>query len=201
MSFELEPLADPAVSELTVQLPAAFWAFHRQYYGAYREYARLQLGDAHSGSQLAHRVFMHLAMNWAGLMEEENPAACAWALLKEAVAAELEVQGRQAAIGDTAVLTRVTRAVLESYRQQFAAMETALGLYNAIARLPERQFDVVILQHVLGYTTERTAQVMGVSEGTVRSHCFHARRKLAKELQLGLGREPVEHRGDRDDEE
>jgi RNA polymerase sigma-70 factor (ECF subfamily) len=73
VSFELEPLADPAVSELTVQLPAAFWAFHRQYYGAYREYARLQLGDAHSGSQLAHRVFMHLAMNWAGLMEEGEP--------------------------------------------------------------------------------------------------------------------------------
>lgn len=66
---------------LPAKLRAAFWGFHQQYYAAYREYAHLQLGDAHAGMQLAHQVFMELARDWGALMRTENPAAAAWALL------------------------------------------------------------------------------------------------------------------------
>lgn len=186
---EMQPKAPPPALDVPVQLPAAFWAFHRQYYSAYREYARMQLGERQTATQLTHQVFMHLAWNWTLLMEEQNPAATAWALLKEAVGQELQVQGRQAAIGDTAVFARVTRAVLESWRDELAAMESALGLFQAIALLPERQFDVVVLQHVLGYDTPKTARIMGVEEGTVRSHLSHARGKLARELGIRIQEE------------
>jgi RNA polymerase sigma-70 factor (ECF subfamily) len=183
--------------ELTVpvpQLPEAFWAFHRQYYRGYRRYAHVHLGDRHTAGHLVHQVFMHLALNWARLMEEANPAASAWALLKESVAGELQRQGRRPAMTETAVLQRVMRSVLESSRQEFAVIESALGLYPAIARLPERQFDVMVLRHVLGYSTATTARIMGVTDATVRSHRHLARRKLARELGINLG-------ADCDDEE
>jgi RNA polymerase sigma-70 factor (ECF subfamily) len=37
------------------------------------------------------------------------------------------------------------------FREQMASIDSGLGLYEAIARLPERQFDAVLLRYVLGY--------------------------------------------------
>ena len=186
----------PGLTVPVPQLPEAFWAFHRQYYKGYRSYAHLHLGEEErqAAGHLVHQVFMHLALNWARLMEEANPAASAWALLKESVAGELRRQGRRPAMTETAVLQRVMRSVLESSREEFAVIESALGLYPAIARLPERQFDVMALRHVLGYSTATTARIMGVTDATVRSHRHLARRKLARELGIPLG-------ADCDDEE
>ncbi|WP_246113591.1 sigma-70 family RNA polymerase sigma factor [Streptomyces montanus] len=192
-----QPRPSTTRHELTVplpQLPKAFWAFHDQYYKPYRRYAHVHLGDEHAAGELVHQVFMHLALNWAHLMEEANPAASAWALLKESVAQELDLQGRQHAMTETAVLQHVTRSVLESSRQEFAVIESALGLYPAIARLPERQFDVMVLRYVLGFSTDTTARIMGVTDATVRSHCHLARRKIARDLDIPLG-------ADCDDEE
>jgi DNA-directed RNA polymerase specialized sigma24 family protein len=73
---------------------------------------------------------------------------------------------------------------VEGARDEFAAMESTLGLYPAIARLPARQFDVVVLHYVLDYSTARTAQTLGVTEATVRSHRAAARQRIA--LDLGL---------------
>ncbi|MEU8825050.1 sigma-70 family RNA polymerase sigma factor [Streptomyces sp. NPDC048636] len=186
MSDDQPSQSYPALMVPLPQLPTAFWAFHDQYYRAYRRYAHLHLGDAHAAGELVHRVLMHLAMNWAHLMKEVNPAASAWALLKETVAGELTLQGRQPAMPETAILQLVMRAVLESSRHEFEVIESALGLYPAIARLPERQFDVLVLRHVLGFSTDTTARIMGVTETTVRSHRHLARRKVAKELGIDL---------------
>ncbi|GGP00045.1 sigma-70 family RNA polymerase sigma factor [Wenjunlia tyrosinilytica] len=88
-------------------------------------------------------------------------------------------------MSQTAVFARVTRVVLESVREEFAAMESHLGLYPAIARLPERQFDVTVLRYVLEYPTDETARIMGVTETTVRCHHAAARRKIALHLKRG----------------
>lgn len=186
MSDHRTSQSKPALMVPLPQLPKAFWAFHGQYYRAYRRYAHVHLGDPHAAGELVHQVLMHLAMNWAHLMEEANPAASAWALLKESVAGELRIQGRKPAVPETAMLQRVVRAVLESSRQEFEVIESALGLYPAIARLPERQFDVMVLRYVLGFSTDTVARIMGVTKATVRSHCHLARRKIARELGIAF---------------
>jgi RNA polymerase sigma-70 factor (ECF subfamily) len=168
------------------QLPKAFWAFHSQYFRAYLRYSQVHLGDRQTASRLVHQVFMHLALNWARLMEEANPAASAWALLKESVAEELKIQGREPAMTETAVFQRVARSHLQSTREKFEIIESSLGLYQAIAGLPERQFDVMVLRHVLGFSTDQTARIMGITEATVRSHSHLARAKIARELNMNL---------------
>ncbi|MBQ0985153.1 sigma-70 family RNA polymerase sigma factor [Streptomyces sp. F63] len=174
----------------SVQLPRAFWALHRQYYRPYQRYAELQLGDPGAATRLVHQVFMDLATHWDQLMEEPNPAACAWSHVKQCITAEL--RGREPAMAETAVFNSVARVALESVREQFAAMESKLGLYPAISRLPDRLFDVIVLRHVLGYPSGRTAHIMGITEATVRSHLGAARRKL--ERDLGLTPTGQEHR-------
>jgi DNA-directed RNA polymerase specialized sigma24 family protein len=175
------------------RIPVAFWAFHRQFGRAYRHYAQLQLGDARMAGRVVHLVFLSLLKGWTRLMEEANPAASAWAHLKEAVAEVLLVEGRESALPETAAFCRVRRAVLEDSRDEFAAMESSVGLYPAIARLPGQQFDVVVLRYVLDFTTAETARVLGVTDATVRSHRMHARQRLAQDLGIELG-----SRGDQD---
>jgi RNA polymerase sigma-70 factor (ECF subfamily) len=175
--------ASQAVRELTVQ-PAAFWAFHQQYYLTYRSYAELQLGAPPEAEELVDKVFVRLAVQWHALLQEESPAAVAWSLLKTSVAERLILTERQPAMPQTATFHRVTRTLLESYRAKFAMLESSLGLYTAISRLPCRQFDVIVLQYVLGHPTRHTASIMGVTEATVRSHRRLARTALARELDL-----------------
>jgi RNA polymerase sigma-70 factor (ECF subfamily) len=62
-----------------------------------------------------------------------------------------------------------------------------MGLYAAMARLPERQFDVMVLQYALGFSTMKTALVMGVCGATVRSTRRAVKRRLAADLGLELG--------------
>ncbi|WP_406358561.1 RNA polymerase sigma factor [Streptomyces sp. NBC_00658] len=181
---------------MTIELPTAFWAFHNLYHRPYLEYAHIQLGDERSAGELVHATFMDLALNWPDMMEDANHEAYAWALLRERIADELRLQGRVPATVETAVFARVNRPALESVRDQLAEMESALGLYAAISRLPERQFDVMVLLYVLGYPTEQTAHILGVTPATVRSQARHAKRKLAKDLDL-----TVDPTADRDDVE
>ncbi|MGH3309829.1 MAG: RNA polymerase sigma factor [Streptomyces sp.] len=169
------------------RIPVAFWAFHRQFRRAYRHYAQLQLGDARMAGQVVHLVFLSLLRGWPRLMEEANPAASAWAHLKEAVDEVLLFEGRESALPETAAFCRVRRAVLEDSRDEFAAMESSVGLYPAIARLPGQQFDVVVLHYVLDFTTAGTARILGVTDATVRSHRAHARQRLAQDLGIELG--------------
>ncbi|MFY4719757.1 RNA polymerase sigma factor [Streptomyces sp. LaBMicrA B280] len=72
-------------------------------------------------------------------------------------------------------------------RSQMADLESPIGLYTAIAVLPERQFDVVIMQFVLGYPPKKVAEIMGIHVGTVRTHWRVARRRIATELGIKLG--------------
>lgn len=64
------------------------------------------------------------------------------------------------------------------------AERAALGeaLRAALQTLPERQRVAVVLFDVEGYSHREIAEVLGVPEGTVRSHVFHARRALREAL-------------------
>ncbi len=49
-------------------------------------------------------------------------------------------------------------------------MQSTTGLYEAIAELPNRQFEVIVLRYLLGYPTTRVAWFMGIDERTVGHH-------------------------------
>jgi len=55
-------------------------------------------------------------------------------------------------------------------------------LYWHMARLSERQFDVLVLRDALGFSTKETALIMGISEATVRSTHRTAKIRMASAM-------------------
>ncbi|MER6103763.1 sigma-70 family RNA polymerase sigma factor [Streptomyces sp. NPDC001832] len=161
-------------------------AFYDLYARAHLRYAHTMLGDKDAAKAVVRRCYSHLALNWANVLKEESPEAYAWKLLKQRVETHLRLVGQTSQMVQTAAFQQAARATLEVIRRQFEVMESALGLYTAIAGLPERQFDVIVMHYVLGYPSIRIARIMGIKPDTVRSHRRLARERIAIKLGLSL---------------
>ncbi|MEE1800938.1 sigma-70 family RNA polymerase sigma factor [Streptomyces sp. NPDC101062] len=172
------------LAEVQYSLPPALEAFHDLYVKAYLNYAHTMLGDKEAARAVVRSCFTHLALNWQRVTRSPSPEAYAWALLKARVDTHLRLAGLDPQMVETAAFQRAARDVLESVRSRFEVMETALGLYTAIASLPERQYDVIVLLYVLGYPSCRVARIMGVERDTVRSHRRLAKRRISQRLGL-----------------
>lgn len=60
---------------------------------------------------------------------------------------------------------------------------------RALSGLPEQRRTAFRLFEVEGYSAAEAAELMGLAEGTVRAHVYHARRQLRSLLGPILGRE------------
>jgi RNA polymerase sigma factor (sigma-70 family) len=67
--------------------------------------------------------------------------------------------------------------------QSSAEMEEAMDLWRAVARLPRRERQAVVLFYRLDLPAEQTARAMGCSSATVRAHLTRARQRLRDSLQ------------------
>jgi RNA polymerase sigma-70 factor, ECF subfamily len=61
-------------------------------------------------------------------------------------------------------------------------LEARLDVERALGALPRRQRESTVLRYYLGMPVEEIAQTLGVSEGTVKTSLFRARRSLAAAL-------------------
>lgn len=174
-----------AVGELPVRTAAAasFDAFYDQYQDVWVRYAHAKTGSRDAAEQIADAVTAHMAESWQQVQRTQSAARHAWKVLKATVARWLDERGPGSAFVETAAFDRVER-VLKRSRERFAAMEESLGLYSAISRLPERQYDAIVLRFVLEYPYGTVATLLGVPEGTVRSNVRHAKKRLAEDLGM-----------------
>ncbi|MFE0457805.1 sigma-70 family RNA polymerase sigma factor [Kitasatospora sp. NPDC058965] len=149
------------------ELPLPFQAFFMLHHQAYLDYARAQLSlsEDEQITELVEDVFTELAYRWEEVMTSQDPAAYAWRMLRFIVEEERRHRGEALVLIERAVFmvaaNRVTRPV-------FDALEDGLGIYREIARLPERQYDALLFNQILGYSTAQTAAVMGIKASTVR---------------------------------
>ncbi len=60
----------------------------------------------------------------------------------------------------------------------------AVDIERAMATLPRRQREVVVLRYLLDLTTAETASTLRINEGTVKSELSRARARLASRLQV-----------------
>lgn len=178
------PVRDPSR-----RLSLTFEAFHDTHHQAWLRFAHLQVGSRPAAEHVVEAAAAHLARNWPHVLKQEAMQAYAWAVLKEHVARWLTERRRPAAaLVETAAFASAVTRMLDLTRERFAVLESRIGLYAAISRLPERQYDVIVLRYVLGYSDPKVAWFLGMKETTVRSHVRWAKRRLSKEL--GVGRVP-----------
>jgi RNA polymerase sigma factor (sigma-70 family) len=184
-----------SLSGIQYKMPPTLDAFYRRYARAQVRYAATILGDKDTAKTLVRHLYNHLAISWAAILTEESDVgAYAWRTLKRLV----DDQERKALAGDarsaamaardrTAAVHEAVRATLAVMRSQMADLESPIGLFTAIAALPERQFDVIVLHYTLGYSSNQVAEIMGIHPGTVRTHRRLARERIAARLSLDLG--------------
>lgn len=172
-------------SGLPQPLANAFEAFYELHQEAWLRYALAQTGSLEAAEQVVDGVTMQLVDIWEYVLRQHDVDRYAWRLLKTTIVRWLNDHGAEPAFIETTAFDRVAEAMNYS-KQQFDVMEESLGLYTAISRLPERQYDVIILRYVLGYPDKRVAVLLGINPKTVRSHVRFAKQRLARELGIAF---------------
>lgn len=165
-----QALAEPAVMPLDCQ------AFYLGHVDAYQGYAEAVLGDSGAAWQLIHEVFLYIAVSWADLLDEPELEACAWEVLRSAVAYE-----DRRRVDSPSFFWRITfgHAMIAS-RIELAGQQDEVR--QAIAQLPPRQFDVMVLIYLMGRSRRDVAWLLGVHPNTVDHHRRMARCKLRELL-------------------
>ncbi|WP_329455630.1 RNA polymerase sigma factor [Streptomyces sp. NBC_01497] len=163
----------------------SFRVFDAHHHRLWLRYAHTQAGGARAAGVIVDATRARLAADWAHVREQPSVSGHAWALLRQEVAGWLDRHEREPVIAGTAAFRAALRGLLlYETRDAFTVLEGGIGLYGAIAALPERQYDVVVLRYVLRAPDEDVAAYLGIELSTVRSHVRHARRRLARMLDI-----------------
>jgi RNA polymerase sigma factor (sigma-70 family) len=170
------------------RLLLSFDAFDASHHRLWLRYAHTQAGSREAAQRIVEDACRHLLEHWEHALRQESLTEYAWTVLKEHVAHWLGERGLRPQLAETAAFhAAVRKALLHELRDEFAVLEGEIGLYAAIGRLPERQYDVIVLRYVLGCSEEEVAGYLGFQTATVRSHIRYAKRKLARELHTAPG--------------
>jgi RNA polymerase sigma factor (sigma-70 family) len=182
----------------------SFDAFDASHHRLWLRYAHTQAGSREAARQIVEDACRHLLEHWEHALRQESLTEYAWTVLKEHVAHWLKERGLRPRLAETAAFHAAVRKSLlhelrdelrdglrdefrDGLRDEIAVLEGEMGLYAAIGRLPERQYDVVVLRYVLGCSEEEVAGFLGFETASVRSHIRYAKRKLARELRTAPG--------------
>jgi RNA polymerase sigma-70 factor (ECF subfamily) len=162
----------------------AFDAFVQSNFSSWVRLAHLYMGDREDAELVAYEVALRLHETWEEVLGRvRNLPLHAFTLLR----AEIEDRLAQRA-GDRMVENAAFLRAMRAAREEFAVLAESIGVYSAISRLPERQFQVIALRYVLGYDVKRAATLMGVSPQTISSLTYYAKRALADALGSAVRR-------------
>jgi len=160
---------------------AEFELFYREYQEVWRAYAYAQTGSLEAADQIVDDVTAQLADLWACASGPDDVERYAWALLKTTIVRWLNDRQTRSAFVETLVFDR-TALAMDYVRERFNLIEESLSLYTAVSRLPEREYDVIVLRYVLGYSTAQAAAVLGIDARGVNRSIRSAKRHLTREL-------------------
>ncbi|WP_331762389.1 sigma-70 family RNA polymerase sigma factor [Streptomyces sp. NBC_01508] len=152
----------PAVgaAHAVLPIPLDFEAHYITHQEAFHDYALVYLGTNEAAEEAVHRAFLEILHHWNALLEESNLQQQVWAIMRRVVISQS----------------------LISFRKKIARMDSNVGLFVALSKLPPRQFDVVVMRYFLKCDTKRISWYMGVTDSTVDYHCRKARERLGGDV-------------------
>ncbi|MBH5335797.1 sigma-70 family RNA polymerase sigma factor [Streptomyces pactum] len=162
-----------------MELPADFRAFHELHRKAYVHRAETILNNRADAEEAVDTAFEQLARCWPRVLRMENPAAFAWAVMKNRALDLARARRRRPYVLEAAAFEAVA---LRDAVDPIGQFEESLSLCQAVRDLPERQQDVIILLYFRGYSPAETALHLGITAAGVRSIARSARRALHQAL-------------------
>jgi RNA polymerase sigma factor (sigma-70 family) len=161
--------------------PAAFAAIYDHYFPRVYNYVRYRVGDAQTTDELTAQVFERALARISSYRPERGPfAAWLFAIARHAVSDCLRAQRRRRWLSLEALRGR---ASTEPQPEEVAIHnETRADLLAAIARLSDREQDLIGLKFAAGLSNRRIGELTGLSRSNVGVILYRAVRRLRAEL-------------------
>ncbi|MCX5449885.1 RNA polymerase sigma factor [Streptomyces nigrescens] len=151
----------PVAAEAPLPLPLEFEAHYLTNQEAFHEYALFILRTNERAEKAVHRCFLEILRHWDALLADPNLQEQTWQIMRRVIIGEL----------------------IGGLREELLARESDTELNATLARLPARQFDVIVLRHIGEYDTKHIAWYMGLTPSTVTHHLRKAQERLAPVYQ------------------
>ena len=153
-----------------------FRPFFDRWYPRLVSYLRAKIGDADLAEDIAQEAFVRL-------LDETPRDPAAWLFV---VANRLMIDDARIARGRRRHLTLLRVEASDrtgpSAEQALARSEAIASLHRALAALPERERELVLLHHA-GWRYREIAEHLGVAASSVGSLLTRAERRLASSLE------------------
>ena len=165
---------------------AAIAALFRDHHAELVRLALLMVGDLPTAEDVVQDVYMSLhrrnrAQGRAQTVEAPLPYVraavlngCRSALRRRGIARRIGLTEQAAPNED--------RMTLASAESEVIVSEDRRQVLSALARLPRRRREVLVLRYYLGLSEAEIAAVLGISAGTVKSTAARALAALARDL-------------------
>ena len=121
----------------------------------------LSAGDQHAAEDLVQTALEKAYVAWPRIRHEGNEEAYVRQIMVRANIDESRRPWRR---------ERPSDDLPEVAASTGTGLEERSALFDALQALPEQQRKVVVLRHWLGLSVRETADELGISEGTVKSH-------------------------------
>jgi RNA polymerase sigma-70 factor (ECF subfamily) len=131
-------------------------------------------GDREEAADAVQEAFVRLVLGWDRLATYENPAGWVRRVALNQIRDHHRSIGRQA---------RLLLRIEEQYRAPQGASPIDEEVWEQLGRLPLKQRTALALHYVDKLTAREVADVMHVSEGTVRQHLHRARQALKRSFE------------------
>lgn len=147
-------------------------AFRELTEGGYRLYAQVLLDDEEPDTAVSD-TYDTLWLSWNDALTSTDTRRYAWNVLRDTVLARARHRDGRPELG-TAAFNTVALHSLTYPADDLDQVLELVELFTAISHLPRRQFDVMVLRYLCGFTSEAVSALVGASLATVRSDERHA---------------------------
>jgi RNA polymerase sigma-70 factor (sigma-E family) len=160
---------------------AATSSLFREHHGELVRLALLMVGDLPTAEDVVQDVYASMHARWTRFAAPEATLpyvraavlnGCRSVLRRRGIMRRVDVLHRASA-RDAQLSSAEHEAILSEDRRQVLA---------ALARLPHRRREVIVLRYYLGLSEAAIAAVLGISTGTVKSTAARALAALARDL-------------------
>lgn len=181
-ALQTEEATDTAIIEQSLREPETFAAIFDRYYSLIHRYAAYRLG-ASRADDVAAETFL-LAFDGRAKYDLSRQDARPWLY---GIASNLISRHNRAEIRQYRALARTgVDAVSEGHEDHVAVRVDAQAhrgrLAAALAEIPKRDRDVLLLVAWAELTSERAGEALGIPAGTARSRLHRARKRIRAAL-------------------